>query len=82
MALLNNGVQINTIQPSFVNNHSLEVGPVSDLVGGHVTCADLVNAFTQPLGYMMIWVQLDGVQGYDKDQITLVILYLSNFPLS
>ena len=27
----------------------------------------------------MIWVQVDGVQGYDKDQIALVILDLSNF---
>ena len=33
MALLDNGVQINTITPSFVKNHSLEVGPISDLVG-------------------------------------------------
>ena len=27
----------------------------------------------------MIQVQVDGVQGYDKDQIALVILDLSNF---
>ena len=27
----------------------------------------------------MIWVQVDGVQGYDEDQIPLVILDLSNF---
>ena len=34
---------------------------------------------TQPLGYVIIWVQVDGVQGYDKDKIALVILDLSNF---
>ena len=33
MALLNNGVQINTITPSFIETHSLEVRPLSDLVG-------------------------------------------------
>ena len=27
----------------------------------------------------MIWVQVDGVQGYDEDQIALVILDFSNF---
>ena len=27
----------------------------------------------------MIWVQVDGVQGYNKDQIALVILDFSNF---
>ena len=33
MALLDNGTQINTIMLGFVENHSLEVGPLSDLVG-------------------------------------------------
>ena len=46
MALLDNGVQINTITPSFVETHSLEVGPLSDLVGRQVTCVGLGNAFT------------------------------------
>ena len=34
MALLDYGVQINTIMPSFVKEHSFDVGPLSDLVGG------------------------------------------------
>ena len=38
----------------------------------------LGNALTQPLAYVVIWVQVDGVQGYDKDQIALVILDLSD----
>ena len=33
----------------------------------------------RPLGDVVIQVQVDGVQGYDKDQIALVILDLSNF---
>ena len=39
----------------------------------------LGNAYTRPLGYVVIWVQVDGVQGYDKDQIALVIQDPSNF---
>ena len=31
------------------------------------------------MGYVIIWVQVDGFQGYDEDQIALVILDLSNF---
>ena len=31
------------------------------------------------MGYVIIWVQVDGVQGYDEDQIALVIQDLSNF---
>ena len=33
----------------------------------------------RPLGYIIIWVQVDGVQGYDEDQLALVIPDLSNF---
>ena len=31
------------------------------------------------MGYVIIQVQVDGVQGYDKDQIALVIPALSDF---
>ena len=33
MALLDNSMQINTIMLSFVEEHSFNVGPLSDLVG-------------------------------------------------
>ena len=79
MTLLNNSVQINTIIPSFDEEHSLDVGPLTDLVGRWFACVGLGNALTQPLGYIIIWVQVDGVQGYDKDQIAPVIPDLSNF---
>ena len=39
----------------------------------------LGNAYTRLLGYVVIQVQVDGVQGYDKDQIAPVIPDLSNF---
>ena len=39
----------------------------------------LGNAYMRPLGYVVIQVQVDGVQGYDKDQRALVIPDLSNF---
>ena len=39
----------------------------------------LGNAYTRPLGYVVIQVQVDGVQGYDEDQIALIIPDFSNF---
>ena len=57
----------------------LQVGPITDLIGAKVTCVGLGNAYTRPLGYVMIQVQVDRVQGYDEDQIALVIPDLSNF---
>ena len=65
--------------PKYVSDHSLQVGPIINLLGAKVTCIGLVNAYTRLFGYTVIWVQVDGVQGYDEDQIALVILDVSNF---
>ena len=46
MALCDNGAQINTIMPSYVKSHSLEVGLITDLIGGCVTCVGLGNTYT------------------------------------
>ena len=78
MALLDNGAQINTITPGFIEDHSLDVGPLLDVIGKLVACVVLVNALAWPVGYVIIWVQVGGGQGYDKDQIALVIPGVSN----
>ena len=55
------------------------MGLITDLMGSKVACIGLGNAYTRPLGYVVIQVQVDGVQGYDEDQIALVIPDFSNF---
>ena len=79
MALLVNGTQMNTIMPKYVSDHSLQMGPITNFLGAKVTCIGLDNPYTRPLGYIIIWVQVDRVQSYDEDQIALVIPDLSNF---
>ena len=79
MALLDNSTQVNTIMPRYVSNHSLQVGPITDLMGSKVACVGLGNAYTRPLGYVVIQVQVDGVWGYHEDQIALVIPNFSKF---
>ena len=78
MALLDNGMQINTIMPSYVKSHSLKMGPITNLTG-RCTCIGLGNAYTQPLDYIIVQVQVDGVHSYSEDQIALVVLDLLNF---
>ena len=79
MALLDNGTQVNTIMLRYVSEHSLQMGPITDLMGSKVACMGLGNAYTRTLGYVVIWVQVDGFWGYDEDQIALVIPDFSNF---
>ena len=55
------------------------MGLITDLIGTRVTCAGLGNTYTQPLGYVIVQVQVDGVQGCDEDQIALVVLDESKF---
>ena len=79
MTLLDNGTQVNTIMPRYVKEHYLQVGSITDLMVSKVTCVGLGNAYTRLLGYVVIRVQVDGVWGYDEDQIALVIPDFSNF---
>ena len=79
MALIDNGVQVNTITPRYIKECSLLVGPITDLTGAKVACVGLGNAYTRPLGYVIIQVQVDRVWGYDEDQIALIIPDFSRF---
>ena len=59
MALLDNGAQINTISPKYASDQSLQMGPITALLGAKVTCVGVGNAYMRPLGYIVIWVQVD-----------------------
>ena len=48
-------------------------------MGSKVACVGLGNTYTRPLGHVVIQVQVDGVWGYNEDQIALVIPDFSNF---
>ena len=54
MAFLDNGAQINTIMLRNISNHSLQVGLITNLIGSKVACMGLGNAYTRPLGYVVI----------------------------
>ena len=53
--------------PKYESDHSLQMGLITKLLGATVACIGLGNAYTSPLGYVVIQVQVDGVQGYDED---------------
>ena len=63
MALLDNSAQVNTIMPRYIKEYSLQVGSITDIMGSKVACIGLGNAYTRLLGYVVIWVQVNAVQG-------------------
>ena len=80
-ALLDSGSTINTVTPEFIKAHSLDVGPLSNLVYGTLKISGFGGLFSWPLGYVMIRVQVEGVKGYNEDQVALVIPDLTAFGL-
>ena len=46
MALLDNGAQVNIIMQRYINEHSLQVGLITNLMGSKVACVGLGNAYT------------------------------------
>ena len=72
-AFLDSGSTINVVTPEFIKAHSLDMGPLSDLVDGTLKINGFGGLFSQPLGYVIIRVQVGGVKGYNKDQVALVI---------
>ena len=39
----------------------MQVGPITDLMGSKIACVGLGNAYTRPLGYVVIQVQVDSL---------------------
>ena len=78
-ALLDSGSTITAVTPEFVDVCFFDVGPLSDLPDGTQGINGFNRVFSWSLGYLIIRVQVEGVWGYNKDQVTLVILDSTGF---
>ena len=72
-ALLDSGLTISAVMSDFIEVCSLDVGPLSDLADGTLGINGFGGVFSWPLIYIIIRVQVEAVQSYDKDQVALVI---------
>ena len=72
---------MNTVTPSFVKRHGLEVGSIDDLNRhrGRIPVSCSGGYYTESLGYVLIQVQLPGIPWYDEEQVALVIRDGSEF---
>ena len=70
---MDSGLTINAVTPEFIEAHSLDISPLSNLANDILGTNGFGGVFSQPLDYIIIQVQVEGVLGYDKDQVALVI---------
>ena len=76
---LDSGSSINVVTPEFIEVCSLDVGPLCDLSDGTLGINGFRGVFSWPLGYIIIRIQLEGVWGYDKGKVNLVIPDCTDF---
>ena len=73
--LVDSGARMNVVTPEFVKARGLEAGSIQDL-NNHASQI-LINGAggkrTEPLGYLVIRVQIPNAPSYDEDQVALII---------
>ena len=79
--LIDNGARVNLVTLEFVQDRGLDVGSIQDLNehNGCIPLSRLGGRVTEPLGYVMLQVQILYVPSYDEDQVALVVLEDSSF---
>ena len=78
-ALLDSGSTINAVSLEFIESCFLDVGPLNNLIDATLKINGFGGLFSPPLGYVIIRVQVEGVKGYNEDQVFLLIPDLTPF---
>ena len=66
---------MNVVTPEFVKARGLAVGSIQDLNNhvGRILINGVGGKCTEPLGYIMIRVQILYAPSYDEDKVTLIV---------
>ena len=70
--LLDMEANINMITPECVVALGLQMGPLTDLHEGGITIDQPFNYEGRLIGYVIMSVQINGISGYNEDQVALV----------
>ena len=72
LVLLDTGANVNMITQECVVALGLKMGPLTDLWEGGITIDQPFNYEGRPIGYVIMRVQINGISGYDEDQVMLI----------
>ena len=70
--LLDMGANVNMITLECVVALGLQMGPLMDLCEGGITINQPFNYKVRPIGYIIMSMQIDGISGYNEDQVVLM----------
>ena len=75
--LLDNGVQLNFITPAYAQERGMDIMSLDylaeEISGAIPLIRGLGGISMEPVGFVMINIKVPGVEGYDEDQITIVM---------
>ena len=73
--LIDNGSRVNLVTPKYVKKKNLDVGSIQDLNhhNGHIPLGGMGGSLSEPLGYVILRVQIPYVSSYDEEQVALVV---------
>ena len=77
--LLDMGVNVNMITPECMVALGLQMGPLTDLCEGGITINQPFNYEGRPIGYVIMSLQIDGISGYNEDQVALMACSSAKF---
>ena len=78
-ALVDSGSQVNTVTPDYVHQYEFPMLPLCDLVDHPLNLIGLGGMRTHPLGFVILWVQVNDIAGYNEDVVFLVVPNESEF---
>ena len=73
--MLDDGSQINSVTLAYDKAHDLVVSPLEELAGdptGH-PIQGIGGVCTGAIGYVVFWVQIEGIPSFNEEQATLVV---------
>ena len=75
--LLDNGMQINFITPTYAQERGMDIMSLDYLakeIGGAIPHISSIGGISvEPVGFVMMNVKVPGIAGYDEDQIAIVM---------
>ena len=77
--LADSGNQVNTVMPGYMCQYEFPMLPLHDLVDHPLNLIGLGGMRTHPLGFVILWVQVNEITGYDEDVVFLVVPDESEF---